>query len=284
MTAELNEHYQETKRIIDTITVDHADAGKKKCAIFVMVQNEKVFLPIWLNYYSRFFQTEDIFVYDHKSSDGSVEAARKEFNIKPIRLEYPYSFDHQWFQFVAENTQARLLEFYDYVIFTDIDEILFVNNREYQGLGDYIRRLKHGAVKCEGYELIHHRKKEKAFDFNKPILAQRKYWYRAHLYDKTLLTSAPLNWAIGFHHITGEDAVQDKDLLLIHLHKLDYEMCRQKTFERSKLPWSKTDLEKEWGWQNRITDAEKFENYFYTWPKELKIKKIPRKIRKTKLF
>lgn len=284
MTVEINEHYQETKRIIDAIPVDHMNAGKRKCAIFVMVQNEKVFLPIWLSYYSRFFEAEDIFVYDHKSDDGSVEAARKNFNIKPIRLEYPYSFDHQWFQFVAENTQAKLLEFYEYVIFTDIDEILYINNKRYSGLGDYIQKLQHRAVRCEGYELIHHRKKEKAFELKKPILTQRKYWYRAPLYNKTLLTSEPLNWEIGFHHITSGESIQDKDLLLIHLHKLDYDMCRQKTFERSKLPWTKTDLENQWGWQNRITDAEKFETYFYTWPEGLKIKKIPRKIRKTRLF
>jgi hypothetical protein len=280
----MNEHYLGTKRIIDDIEVKNIGSKKKKCAIFVMVQNEAIFLPLWLRYYSKYFDGDDIFVFDHRSTDTSVKDSSSSFRFRTIRLDYPYSFDHQWFQFVAENTQKKLLEFYEYVIFTDIDEILFVNSRNYNGLDDYINKLDLEYVRCVGYDLVHMKDKEKEFKVGKSVLSQRKYWYRTILYDKTLLSRCPLNWKIGFHDVTKENSNQDPDLLLIHLHKLDFEMCRKKSFERSKLPWSESDVQKNWGWQNRITDFEKFTEYFYNWPSWIDITIIPRKIRKTKLF
>jgi hypothetical protein len=280
----MNEHYLETKRTIDAIDVKNIGNLKKKCAIFVMVQNEEIFLPLWLRYYSKYFDGDDIFVFDHRSTDSSVKDSLNSFQFQTIRLDYPYSFDHQWFQFVAENTQKKLLEFYEYVIFTDIDEILFVNSRNYNGLDDYIHKLDLEYVRCVGYDLIHMKDKEKIFKTGKPVLSQRKYWYRTILYDKTLLSRCPLNWKIGFHGVTKENSNQDPDLLLIHLHKLDFDMCRKKSFERSKLPWSESDVQKNWGWQNRITDFEKFTEYFYNWPSGIEITKIPRGIRKSRQF
>lgn len=284
MTSQPNEYYIETKEVIDNIEVRRPHGGKRKCAIFVMVQNENIFLPMWLKYYSNFFDGEDIYVFDHRSTDTSVQESAAKFSFNAIRLEYPFSFDHQWFQYVAQNTVVRLLEFYDYVIFNDIDEILFIKNKQYKNLGEYIHKLDKERVRCIGYDLIHVTGKEKPFNFKKPVLSQRKYWYRTRLYDKTLITSTPIHWNIGFHSTKESEVFWNKDLFLIHLHKLDYDMCEKKSFERSKLPWTDMDKENKWGWQNRITDAEKFREYFYHWPNGIEIVKIPRAIRKTKLF
>ena len=56
-----------------------------------MVHNESVFFPIWLSYYSRFFAPEDIFVFDHETTDGST--ARDGFVRIPVEHE---SVDHVW--------------------------------------------------------------------------------------------------------------------------------------------------------------------------------------------
>ena len=280
----LNKHYRETKAVIDDITVENNRGGKRKCAIFVMVQNEKIFLPIWLKYYTKFFDGDDIFVFDHRSTDGSVEECAGSYKFRTIRLDYPYSFDHKWFQFVAEYTHDKLLEFYEYVIFTDIDEILFANHEKYKGLDDYINRLKEDNVSCVGYELIHIKDKEEIFDIEKPVLAQRKYWYRTIWYDKTLIGNTPLKWVIGFHRVSRKSPPQDKDLLLIHLHKLDFDMCWNKSLERSKLPWNKVEIKSKRGFQNRITDFEEFKEYYYNWPPQIEITEIPEDIRQTALF
>jgi len=280
----LNEYYLKTKSVVDDIQIDNNRGGKKKCAIFVMVQNEKIFLPIWLKYYTKYFDGDDIFVFDHRTTDGSIEDCAGSYKFRTIKLDYPYSFDHKWFQFFEEITHAKLLQFYEYVIFTDIDEILFADPEKYSGLDDYLSRLKENKVRCLGYELIHMKDKEQTFDLDKPVLAQRHYWYRSIWYDKTLISNIPLQWRIGNHKIFGKKAPQDKYLLLIHLHKLDFDMCWNKSVERSKLPWTDFDLKSKRGWQNRITDIEEFKEYFYNWPKNIKITEIPEELRQTGLF
>jgi len=282
-----NNHYLETKKNIENIKIEY-NGTKKKCAIFVMVQDEKIFLPIWLKYYSKYFGGEDIFVFDHRSSDDSINKCKLEYKFQSIRLNYPYSFDHKWFKFVAENMQLKLLRYYEYVLFTDVDEILFPNPELFIGLDDYINKLKKKSVKCKGYEIIHLKEKEKEFDPNLSVLAQRKYWHRNLWWDKTLLTKKPLRWDIGFHHISKFSKLfskKDENLLLIHLHKLDFDMCWEKSLKRSELLWPEEDIKQNLGFQNRITDFEKFKEYYFNWPEDyIKIVEIPDYLRKTELF
>ena len=76
----------------------------------------------------------------------------------------------------------------------------------------------------------------------------------------------------------------DKDLLLIHIHKLDFDLCWNKSFERSKLPWKKSEILKRRGFQNRMTDVEEFKKYYYGWPAGKIITDIPQSLRETVLF
>jgi hypothetical protein len=280
----LDKHYRKTRQVIDNFPIKHPESNKKKCAIFVMVQDEKIFLPIWLKYYSRYIDGSDIYVFDHRTTDGSVEECARIFKFNIIKLDYPYSFDHPWFQFVARTMQAKLLKYYEYVIFTDIDEIILADINKYSGLDDYINILDMDYVRCFGYEVIHFKDKEKPFDSNKPVLEQRKYWYHNLYYDKTLISRKPLFWRIGFHTVTKIKSNMDNDLLLIHIHKLDFDMCWNKSFERSKLPWKKSEIFKRRGWQNRMTDFEEFKKYYFGWPKKKIITEIPQIIRETMSF
>ena len=45
---------------------------RQRRAVITIVHNEPVFLPIWLAYYSRFFAPDEIYVFDHESTDGST--------------------------------------------------------------------------------------------------------------------------------------------------------------------------------------------------------------------
>jgi hypothetical protein len=51
----------------------------RKIAAFTMVKNEKWFLPIWLNYYTKFIDERDIYVLDHASTDGSIQMVREQY-------------------------------------------------------------------------------------------------------------------------------------------------------------------------------------------------------------
>lgn len=278
------EYYQDTIQSLESMRLPLKNSVKKKCAIFVMVKNEDVFLPIWLQYYSRYFSGDDIYIFDHRSIDGSVQKCLESYSFNVTRLEYPFSFDHVWFKFVADTVQKKLLDHYEYVIFTDIDEIILPDISKYQGLDDYIRKLDKDYVRCIGYELIHLPEKEQAYDQSKPVLSQRKYWYTTHWYNKTLISSQPLDWGIGFHEVPKSESNYDRDLMLVHLHKLDFDICWKTSFDRARLKWPQEDIINNRGWQNRFIDIDEFSVYYRGWPEGLKIEEIPGHLRKSRIF
>jgi hypothetical protein len=278
------EHYMDTIKSLEAMPLPPKKNGKKKCAIFVMVKNEDVFLPIWLKYYSRYIDGNDIYVFDHLSIDGSVQKCLKDFTFNVIRLDYPFSFDHIWFKFVAETVQKKLLDHYEYVIFTDVDEIILPDINKYIGLDDYIKKLDKNYARCIGYELIHLPDKEKPFNPSKSVLSQRRFMYRTDWYNKTLISNQPLNWGIGFHGVRDLELYFDNDLMLIHLHKLDFDLCWKTSFERARLKWPLEDIINNRGWQNRFTDIDKFKDYYEGYPEGLKIDEIPEELRKGNIF
>ncbi len=89
-----------------------------------MVHNEPFFLPIWLRYYSRFFAAEDIYVLDNDSTDGSTD--RDGFVRIPVSHD---RVDHTWMVRTIEELQHELLERYDVVLVTDVDEIVIAHPR-----------------------------------------------------------------------------------------------------------------------------------------------------------
>ncbi len=114
-----------------------------------MVYNEPVLLPIWLRYYSRFFDPADIYVFDNDSTDGST--ARDGFVRIPARRD---RVDAIWTLETIQALQHELMRTYDVVLVTDVDEIV-VPVPQVGSLGEYLDRVDEEWVNCLGYELLH---------------------------------------------------------------------------------------------------------------------------------
>lgn len=231
-------------------------AGKRRAAITI-VHNEPVFFPIWLGYYSQFFAPEDIYVLDHESDDGST--ARDGFVRIPVTHE---TVDHTWMVRTVEALQHELLQRYDVVLVTDVDEIV-APLPEFGTLGDYIDGLQEDFVNCLGYELIHLVDREPAFDPARKVLDQRGYWFASDIYDKPALATVPMRWHPGFHRELEGRMRPDPDLYLIHLHRMDYELCLARHRYRDGLAWNDHDVSLGWAGHNRITDEAQFARWFY---------------------
>ena len=229
---------------------------RKRGAVLTMVRDEGVFLPIWLRYYSRFFAPEDIHVLDHETSDGSTDGGG--FVRIPVSHD---SVDMTWMMETVTEHQHDLIDRYDVGLVIDVDEIVAPDPR-WGTLGDYIDRFDEPFVNCLGYELLHLRDEEPAYDPNRPVLEQRGHWYPNDDYDKPALATEPMAWKPGFHRRADDGFSLDPDLRLIHLHRMDYDICLTRHRRLSARTWSAETTASGWAAHNRVTDEQEFERWF----------------------
>jgi hypothetical protein len=231
--------------------------NRKRGAVVTMVHNEPVFLPIWLRYYSRFFRPPDIYVLDHDTTDGSTDTDGF------VRIPVSHDrVDHSWMVRTIEGLQNDLLDRYDSVLVTDVDEIV-APSPEWGTLADYIAGFDEEFVNCLGYEILHLVDREGPFDPTRRTLDQRGYWFANDAYDKPALATEPMRRVPGFHAIEDGRMRLDPDLFLVHLHRMDYETCLERHRYRRGRAWNDHDLAQGWAAHNRITDETEFARWFY---------------------
>jgi hypothetical protein len=225
-------------------------------ALITMVHNESVFLPIFLEYYSRFFRPEEIYVLDNETTDGSTQ--RDGF----VRIPVEHGeVDHQWMVDTVQGLQHELLDKVDLVLATDVDELVApVPQRG--SLGQYLDEFDEEWVNCLGYELLHRPELEPPLDLSRPILDQRRWWFFNGAYDKAALATEPMVWRPGFHGRADFHFNPDPDLRLIHLHRMDYGICLDRHRTRGRKPWADKDAEEGWAVHNQITDEAAFARWF----------------------
>jgi hypothetical protein len=231
--------------------------GKRARAVVTMSKNESVFLPIWWRYYSQFFGPEDIYILDHETTDGSTSGP----GFVRIPVFHPV-VEWGWHRDILQKHQHWLVERYEAVLCTDVDEIVAPEPGT-GNLGDYIERFTSDFVNCRGYEILHLKDSEPPLDFTRPILEQRMHWYFNPAYCKPLLARVPMFWHGGLHVRVDGQTNEDPSLYLIHLHRVDYRTCLARHQQRVSQPWNKRDWDEGWGYQNRITDPAEFHHWFY---------------------
>jgi len=224
-------------------------------ALITMVHNEPVFLPLWLRYYQRFFAPEDIYVLDNDTTDGSTSGTG--FRRIPVAHE---TVDHAWMVRTIEELQRELLARYDIVLVTDVDELV-APVPALGTLGDYLDRFDEEWVNCLGYELLHVRG-EAPLRLDEPILGQRRHWFFNDGYNKAALATVPLHWKPGFHGRADQHFNLDPDLRLVHLHRMDREICRARHRVRRRKPWAPDDEARGWAVHNRLAEDAEFDRWF----------------------
>ena len=213
-----------------------------KLAIFTIVRNEQYLLPIWLKHYRNIVDCKDIWILDNGSTDGSTKCLPCNVIVK----ESSTSFNATWLLATVKDFQSKLLDWYDYVIFSEVDELIFHRKNE---LFKYIKYSDKNIIRCNGYEIVHQINIEKPIDLEKPIFKQRSKWYNSLQFCKPLISRVPIAWRIGFHHNNSGLKI-DPNVVLVHLHKLDYDLAVKRNAERRNVPIDQTSYKKRYGWQN----------------------------------
>ena len=250
----------------------------KSRAVVTLVPDESVFLPIWLRYYSQFFAPQDIYVLAIDSTDGSTNGSGF--------VRVPTSHDQigwAWHRDQLQKWQHTLIQTYEVVLCADVDEIVAPDPLT-GTLGEYIGGFQEDFVTCQGYEVLHMADVEAPLEPDRAILAQRRYWFANAAYSKPLLARVPMNWVVGLHARADGRSNPDDRLRLIHLHRVDYDLCLARHQQRVSRPWNPRHVAQGLGYQNRISDAHRFHSWFYEdscWPGvEMQLELIPERWRR----
>jgi len=95
----------------------------KNVFVLTMEHNEDYFLPIFLRHYSQFFEPKNIFVIDHGSNSNLIP---QEFNRIYLPRDKPFS-ETVRLNFIKDIARG-LLRYYDAGIYVDCDELIYLND------------------------------------------------------------------------------------------------------------------------------------------------------------
>lgn len=216
----------------------------KKC-IITMVKNDTEFFRIWMRYYSRFFGKSDIFVINNSCEEDFFKDEMSGVSIIRIpekfqgefprrsRFNLPDNFDGSRAMFVSDFSNG-LLNYYDTVMYTDVDEIIAPDPKFYSDLGTYLDDLDGpGAIAPIGMNLIHMTDSEGKIDLSsETILEQRRHVMFKASCTKPILKSRPLIWTAGFHGCNKHFDIR-KNLFLFHLKTFDIEIFEKTQRKRN---------------------------------------------------
>jgi tetratricopeptide (TPR) repeat protein len=199
-------------------------------AVITMVYNESDFLPIWLRHYSRAVGAENCFILDHGSDDDSTA------NLAPVNvIRVPRSpHDNQRRAAAMSDLASSLLRWYDFVAYTDADEMLVAHPGRFESLRHFCARMTAGTTTAFGLNVLHRLEKDGPLDPAAAISLQRGWAFPLSSMAKPILTSEPVRWVPGFHSYNGPPRFDG--LFNFHLAYADRSLALRRQAKRRASP------------------------------------------------
>jgi hypothetical protein len=191
-----------------------------------MCFNEPDFLPLWLKYYMKQVPVEHLYIIDHGSTDNST------FGLSPanvIRIPRSPLDETQRADFISDFCNS-LLHWYDFVAYTDIDEILVADPRYYADLVALCRNTPYEVTTALGMHVAHVTQDEPVLVPMAPIFWQRQWALAVGSMSKPALIRRPVRWGPGFHYANAPSELGD--LFLFHLAYCDIPTVRRRQRKR----------------------------------------------------
>lgn len=214
---------------------------KRICAV-TMVRNDEFFLRRWTAYYGKELGPENLFVFldgmDQPLPDWcpGVNVVAKERVPGQVAAA-----DRGRIDFISEQA-AGLLQSYDMVIGTDVDEFLVVDPALNVTLADFLSSLpEKTSFSGLGIDVGQHTGLENELDDSKSFLLQRHHAVLSTRYSKASVITRPVRWGSGFHRIRNGNFHIVKDLYLFHFGCVDLKRLEAKFSDKDKVAtgWSR---------------------------------------------
>lgn len=207
-----------------------------------MVRNDEFFLRKWIAYYGAQLGEENLYVFldgkDQPVPDWCGKATVVACDRKHGGVAQA---DRKRIDFLSDRA-AELLERYDMVIGTDVDEFLAVDPALEMTLPEYLSQVKcEPTVSGLGLDVGQHLRYESAIDPERPFLSQRGFAFLSSRYTKASVISRPVAWGSGFHRVRRHWYRIDPNLYLFHFGCVDLERMKAKSNDRELLAngWSR---------------------------------------------
>ena len=217
-----------------------------RVAAVTMSYNEPDWAPVWARHYAAELGAANCFIIDHGSDDRSLDGIA---GVNVIRIPRSPQDDDRRARALSLFC-ASLLQWYDAVIHTDIDEILLADPSRHLGLRACCAADPRPVVTAVGLDLIHRPDVERPLSRALPGLRQRRSVRFASAMCKPVLIRTPVDWAPGFHSVPAAPAFGD--LFLIHLRYADLGRGLMRLARTRSQPWQ----EEAAGRHQRMGDAE----------------------------
>ncbi len=203
-----------------------------KVAAITMAYNEGILLPIWARHYARQVGADHCYVVDHGSTDPIVLPP----GMNTLRLPRSPHDDQRRAAFIS-TLSASLLHYYDWVLYTDVDELVLADPNAFNDLPSFCASVQGAStVTAIGFDVQHVPNLEPALDTARPIGEQRGWVRFTSAMCKPVLTRQALAWAPGFH--SSDHPLEFDRLYLFHLHWADQELGLGRLRKTRHMAWS----------------------------------------------
>jgi hypothetical protein len=213
-----------------------------RVAAITMAYNERIFLPIWLEYYGSQLGYENLYLIDHGSDDDSFSYAKTQNAVHIIRLEKTELDEDHRAKYISQ-FHRNLLADYDAVLYADADEIIIPEPRTGLSLRTYIGEKVETHINALGLNVIQDVAREPKLSLDRPLFQQRSYARFDVPYCKPLISKVPIQWGPGFH-FSNLPRKQAPDLFLFHLRAMDIDVAKERLRNYATIKFSKNAIEK----------------------------------------
>jgi hypothetical protein len=186
-----------------------------KVAALTMIYNEPEYLPLWLRYYGQQLGAANCFVIDHGSDDDLTRWVGCENIFRLPRTPQDEVKRVQSMSCVAE----MLLNYYDAVIYIDVDEFIVAKPTKYKSLLHFCQETTEAVVAVVGLNLHHLLGEEDDLDLSRPVLKQRRWVRFVAPMCKPSIVKVPIKWGRGFHSSNKPSVFED--VYMFHLRYFD---------------------------------------------------------------
>lgn len=217
-----------------------------RIAIVTMAYNEPDFVRIWVDYYGRQLGTRNCYIVDHGSDDGSTSGLGE---VNVMRIPRSPQDDPKRARFLSHFCSS-LLEWYNVVMYVDIDEIAVADPRYYADLRSFCTDVHQPVLNAIGLNVIHLMGHELPYQASRLVLSQRSWVFRSSSMCKPVIIRRPVVWAPGFHSADAPAAFSQ--LYLFHLRWYDLDTGLRRLAKTREMAWEYPDA----GDHQKVSDEE----------------------------